>query len=418
MDVNRIKTGRTLVAKSTALALAGALLSTAANAGPRDQVKRMHDRLAGTAPSEAYLDAQAPTVTNEATARTVAMDIIQNSPGFYNVTLKNFAAPWTNRDRSVFVELNDYIATIVGMVRYDHDFRSILYSNVIFTADRNIAGISPYSNSNNSHYQDIEAQGLNLRDDLEERIQSDVTGLPAAATAGVMTTRAAAKSFFIAGTNRAMFRFTLLNHLCRDMEQMHDISRPVDRIRQDVARSPGGDSRIFLTNCVGCHSGMDPMSQAFAYYQYNYDPNTDPEGLNGSISYNNVGQLDPVTGTRVQAKYHINAANFESGFVTPDDRWDNYWRAGPLSNLGWNYRGDTSMGDGSGSGAKSMGEELAHSRLFAQCQVEKVFETVCLRPPVDSNDRDEIDDMMTTFENSNFNLKEVFADAAVYCRGD
>ena len=26
---------------------------------------------------------------------------------FYNVTLKNFAAPWTNRDQSVFVPLND-----------------------------------------------------------------------------------------------------------------------------------------------------------------------------------------------------------------------------------------------------------------------------------------------------------------------
>ena len=65
-----------------------------------------------------------------------------------------------------------------------------------------------------------------------------------------------------------MFRFTLINHLCRDMEQVHDTSRPPDRIRQDVSRSPGGDSRIFLNNCIGCHSGMDPMAQAFAYYDF------------------------------------------------------------------------------------------------------------------------------------------------------
>ena len=73
-----------------------------------------------------------------------------------------------------------------------------------------------------------------------------------------MTSRAAAQSFFIAGTNRAMFRFTVLNHMCRDLEEIHDTTRPPDRIRQDVSRSPGGDARLFLNNCVGCHSGMDP----------------------------------------------------------------------------------------------------------------------------------------------------------------
>ena len=43
---------------------------------------------------------------------------------------------------------------------------------------------------------------------------------------------------------------------------------PPDRIRQDVSRSPGGDSRVFLNSCIGCHSGMDPMAQAFAYYNF------------------------------------------------------------------------------------------------------------------------------------------------------
>ena len=42
---------------------------------------------------------------------------------FYNVTLKNFAAPWTNRDQSVFVPLNDYIATVIGMIRDDRAFQ-------------------------------------------------------------------------------------------------------------------------------------------------------------------------------------------------------------------------------------------------------------------------------------------------------
>ena len=83
-----------------------------------------------------------------------------------------------------------------------------------------------------------------------------------------MTTRAAAEAFFIAGTNRAMFRFTLMNHMCMDWSRCMDTSRPPDRIRQDVSRSPGGDSRVFLNNCIGCHAGMDPMAQAFAYYDF------------------------------------------------------------------------------------------------------------------------------------------------------
>ena len=116
-----------------------------------------------------------------------------------------------------------------------------------------------------------------------------MTDLPPAAIAGILTTRAAAEAFFVAGTNRAMFRFTVLNHLCMDLEQLKDGGRPADRIRQDVSRSPGGDSRLFLNNCIGCHTGMDPMAQAFAYY--NFDETT------GRLEYtgNGPGQGGPST---------------------------------------------------------------------------------------------------------------------------
>ncbi|MCZ6710951.1 MAG: hypothetical protein O7B25_11360, partial [Gammaproteobacteria bacterium] len=73
---------------------------------------------------------------------------------------------------------------------------------------------------------------------------------------------------------------------------------------------------------------------------------------------------------------------------------------------------------GSGSGAKSMGQELANSGAFAQCQVEKVFANVCLRPVQDTLDRAQIGTMVTSFRNSGYNLKQVFAESAVYCMGD
>jgi hypothetical protein len=233
--------------------------------------------------------------------------------------------------------------------------------------------------------------------------QSSITSLPAGATAGVVTTRAAARAFFIDGTNRAMFRFTMLNHMCHDLEQAKDITRIPDRIRQDVSRSPGGDSRIFLNNCIGCHSGMDPLAGAYAYYDYVYDDAGDPEGDNGQLVYD---------ATQVASKYFNNDSNFEHGFVTTDDSWFNYWRDGQNAMLGWN----TSL-PSAGNGAKTMGWELANSAAFARCQVEKVFENVCLHPVEDAADRSQIDAMVGSFRASNYNLKRVFAESALYCSG-
>ncbi|MDH3642370.1 MAG: hypothetical protein OES38_09755 [Gammaproteobacteria bacterium] len=395
-----------------AIFLLAALVAPPGWADERDQAKRIHDRIAGVPPDETLLNTMATEIGNDNAVAAALM--ATDAPEFYSVTLKNWAAPWTNRDQSVFVPLDDYTATIIGMVRDDMDFRQILQANVIYTGSG--GGIPAYNTNNNAHYEALEAQGVNLMANLTQSPQSSLTGVPATATAGVMTTRSAAKAFFIDGTNRAMFRFTMLNHLCNDMEQVKDITRVPDRIRQDVSRSPGGDSRVFLNNCIGCHTGMDPMAQSMAYYNYNYDVANDPDGQNGSITYNTANDIDPVTGTRVHAKYFNNNQNFEHGFITENEDWANYWRAGPNVLLGW----DSAL-SGSGTGLKSMGQELAHSDAFAQCQVEKVFANVCLRPVQDDADRAQVASMVTSFRNSGpngFNLKQVFAESAVYCMGD
>lgn len=384
-------------------------------AGAREQAKRIHDRIAGVPPSEATLDdMEADILAGNAVdaARTAIED-----PAFYDVTLKNFVAPWTNEAMSPFVPLNDYTATVIGIVRDDLDFREVLTGNILYVGASSL-GLTSYSNSNNNHYEELEASGETLSDAsvLEAATQSSLNPeLPADATAGVMTTRAAAKAFFSAGTNRAMFRFTLLNHMCRDLEQVADVSLPPDRIRQDVSRSPGGDSRVFLNNCVGCHTGMDPMAQAFAYYNYEYNADTDPDGNLGRLVYNATGETgdtDQLSDTRVMPKYHINSATFEYGYVTPDDGWDNYWRSGTNRNLGW----DSSL-PGSGNGAKSFGREFANSEAFAQCQVKKVFRNVCLREPSDNDDWSEVDRITSVFTSQGYNLKDVFAETAAYCKG-
>ncbi len=371
-------------------------------AGPREQAKRMHDRLAGVPPTATTLQ-EMETLINGGDSLGAAMLAIEH-PDFYNVTLKNWVTPWTNEEKTVFAPLNDYTATVIGMVRDEIDFREVLSADIIYTGPN----LSNFSNSNNTHYETLENQDANLKDVLVQRTQSSVTGLPAQATAGVITTRAAARAFFIDGTNRAMFSFTMLNHLCRELEMIKDPTRPADRVRQDASRSPGGDSRVWFNNCLGCHAGMEPLAEAYAYFDYDY-PEDDMEG--GQLNYIGPGSAAYVPGV-VQPKYLINSNNFKDGYATFDDSWINYWRAGSNSVLGWN----TSLPD-RGNGAKSMGVELANSQAFAECQVTKAFEAVCLRSPEDSADRTQIDAMTTNFKSNGYNMKQVFAESAVYCAG-
>ncbi len=63
------------------------------------------------------------------------------------------AAPWTNRDQSVFVPLNDYTATVVGMVRDNVPFNTLLSADLVYIGDGALERQSPaYSPANNDMY--------------------------------------------------------------------------------------------------------------------------------------------------------------------------------------------------------------------------------------------------------------------------
>lgn len=377
--------------------------SSFATESQRNQAKRIHDRLTGVPASNAVIGEMDTLLHSDPSGVSAALKAIEN-PAFYNVTLKKFVTPWTNEEQDVFAPLNDYTATVIGIIRDGTDFREVLSGDIIYTGPNSL---TPYSNSNNIHYEELEALGPvngNLADSsiLQFSPQSTITGLDNLATAGVVTTRAAAKAFFVDGTNRAMFRFTAINYLCTDLEPLKDISRAPDKIRQDVSRSPGGDSRIFLNNCIGCHAGMDGMAGAYSFYNY--------DKISGRLVY---------TQGSVQAKNLINSSNFESGNITSDDSWVNYWRNGQNSILGWGGSSSIldSKGNAMGNGAKSLGIELANSQAFAQCQVDKVFKEVCFRDPNDyAADRGRRDAIVNTFKGT-YDMKQVFAEVGAWCSG-
>jgi hypothetical protein len=385
-----------IVATRTTLRAFGAvalcLASVAAGAAgiSNDQALRIYNRVAGI-PAPAAALSQMTAAPDAVSAALVAT----NDPSFYNNTIRNLAAPWTNRQQSVFVPLNDYTATVIGMVRDNVPFNTLLSADLVYVGNASL-GLPAYSIANNDLYQAMDDNTVDLSQALVPAKQSAVSGLPASAVAGVITTRGAASAFFINGTNRAMFRFTMMNHLCSDLQTIMDTTRPPDRIRQDVTRSPGGDSSLFLNNCIGCHSGMDPLAQAFAYY--NFDP---------------VAMQIVYTAGQVQPKYHINNTNFPQGFSTPDDSWSNRWRSGPNAVLGW-----SPALPGSGNGAQSLGTELENSAAFSNCQVTRVFKYVCLRSPSNAADNNQVTAMIASFQAHNYSLRQVFAESAAYCMGN
>lgn len=395
---NLHRTRRTsTVAAACALTLFAAQAAAPALAGSTEQAERIYERLAGVQPSPQVLSQMVTAVGSGSYTELVAAAQIATdpttAPTFYNVTLKNWAMPWTNRNQSVFVPLNDYVATVIGMVRDNVRFDTVLSGDILYTV--NASGLPAPSPANNNHYATAETNGVNLATALQATTQSAAYGTPTAATAGVLTTAAGAGAYFVAGTNRAQFRFTMINYMCNDMQTLMDTSQPTDRIRQDVSRSPGGDSRIFLNNCVACHSGMDPMAQAFAFYNFDATQN----------------QLVYTQG-QTQAKYHINTTNFPQGFVTPDDSWSNRWRTGPNSVFGW-----SSSLPGSGNGAKSWGQEIAGSQQFAACKVQQVYQAVCFRSPTTSADINNAKRITGQFQ-SDYNLKSVFQQVAASCAGN
>ena len=407
---------------TSAILSAGLLAATLASttfAGPHEQAKRIHDRLAGVPPTEAVLDQMVDAINGVGGQTSLdAARIAMDNEGFYSGTLKRMAAPWTNRDLDPYVELDDYIATFIGFVLDDRDIRGILSDDWIYHAPS--VSSTPYSLTSNAHYQQLENSGASLRDSLVGTTQTSLNGgIPAA---GIMTTRSAAEAFFVLGTNRAMLRFTLMNHLCIDLEQMEDTDEgDTSRIRQDISRSPGGSSDLFTDGCAGCHIGMDPMAQAFAYYNWDLELTTPTLDYNFNPEFNAVlEQYNPGLAsydTQVQPKYHINGANFNPGYVTLDDSWDNFWREGINKNLHWDWGGNSP--GGSGQGAATMGQELANSYAFAQCQVKKVFKAVCLRDPVDDADQDRVLQMTLDLrDQQGFGLRDTFAKAADHCKGN
>jgi hypothetical protein len=191
-----------------------------------------------------------------------------------------------------------------------------------------------------------------------------------------------------------MTRYTFMNFLCKDFEELHDITVPDLYVHRDVDRAPGGDSRQYKNKCVGCHAGQDALVGAFAYFDWDgsqvvYTPNQVVDKINAIV-------------------------NFSDGHVVSDDSWNNLWASGQNAVLGW--RGMN--GSHQGSGARGLGRYLASSQQFSHCMAERVFKLVCVKEPQSATDIAAVQAYAQEFEeNGSYNMKELFAKTATLCMG-
>lgn len=58
------------------------------------------------------------------------------------------------------------------------------------------------------------------------------------------------------------------------------------------------------------------------------------------------------------------------------------------------------------------------SRVFSECQVQKVFQHICLREPANPTERAEVSRIADVFEAQSYSMQRVFAEVAVYCMGN
>lgn len=425
------------ISLSLSLAIIALSVSVEARSAAREDAYRLHVRLAGVPPRSSAIERKLnpsrlpildrmESLLQAGRAEDAARLVMDEVPTFYTVVLKNWIKPWSNAERSNRVALNDYVATVMGVIRDEIPFDQILYGDVLYTInvnDRNgalINGQLPYAttdfNQTIQHYSRAEAA---FPDDLHLRLvrgtqsqlqllRDPVNSIPEIkdkdgkiiqaardvfmqqpVVAGVTTSHQSGRTFFSGGTNRRTNRHIFMNYLCNDYEDLHDTTVPDIRVRRDVERDAGGDSRIYKNSCVGCHAGQDALGGAYAH-------------LNGTA------QTGMQWSSRVQGKMNQNIL-FKDGFITEDDSWINLWASGQNARLGW-------RGAMKGRGPASLGRMFTRSRAFSECMAKRVFNLVCQKSPSSSAEVKMLEENANAFEaNDEYNMKKLIVRTSAGC---
>jgi len=322
-----------------------------------------------------------------------AAAVATSDPLFYDVRLRDMAKIMSNRAESVNVPLNDFVATWVGAIRDNVDARQLLTGNFYYTGNPALAtAANPVrSDVNNdiltsdNHYTDLEEKNYSLFANLVrvdgQQISVNSVPAPLVDAAGLITTRAFMAAHALDGTNRRLVEYTFREFECTPILNWMDATRPDTFIGRDVDRFPGGDDQRFQTTCKACHSQMDAIRPAFAFFDW--DDN------NGKI----LQQTSPF------GKLNKNNTVFPQGFAVNNNNWVNLATA-PKNEDQFGWRG-TLMG----TGLNTFAGMIANSKGFSRCMVKRFFQSICKRDP-NASEKSALESVAVDFE-TDYQLKRL-----------
>jgi hypothetical protein len=354
-------------------------------------------------------------------------DTTYYNPSFYNITVRDFAAPMSTRDESVNTELNDFIATVIGTVRDNVSAKELVSGTDFYRADSVKAAVPADLVRDilrsNLHYSSLAKGGFDLARVLVKSRQKLFDGTLVVDNpdpAGLITSRSFMESHAVAGTNRRMVEYSFREFMCIPIEKWAFAQSSDSWIGRDIDRAPGGSHTKYTQSCRACHSRMDPLRGAFAYYTFSNSfikntfivPHLTNFNSNEDMSTAAVIGLragDPGTANLpagnsinyVVKKMNHNDHVYPGGYVVTDNSFNNAaLDTEAIKYFGWR----SSM---SGKGAHDFGLMIAQSEGFSRCMTKRVFKTLCKRDPVDV-EAAIIKSTATEFENQGYKLKYLF----------
>lgn len=342
---------------------------------------------------------------------TNAAAIATDDARFLNVTVRDFAAKMSNRDQTVNTPLNDFIATVIGVVRDNVNAKDLLTKNITYVGDPAQAPIPTSVEDDilrsNNHYLSLESGRFDLGKVLKQDTQKVFDGkkaVPNPSPAGLLTSRQWMAEHAIAGTNRRLIEYTFKEFLCTPLENVADSSGPDNVVGPDIDRFPGGSHTKFTTTCRACHTILDGFRPAYARWTFGNGFAKHAfvvQGI-GPMADENTGfgmQVNPLY-AGVTAKINRNSDVFPDGRRTVDENWVN----NAVFNANISQFKFSTM---SGKGVAEFGQTIANSPKFPRCMAERVFRQVCKRD-FNTADTPFLDQVAADFTKQSFSLKYLF----------
>lgn len=391
----------------------------------KDEVKKLAERIVGTKlPGDSDLVSRMRILYNNGDKRAAAQLAI-NDPSFINITVKQMGLKMSTRAETMRTELNDFVATYMGIIRDDLDARLMLTGDFYYRGQFNPASSGGTVEVNvleqivisNEHYIQLDRPSSDLnailrrvdKQPMGSQYNNSLVLVDNPDPAGLLTTRAFMAAHAEAGTNRRPVEYTMREFTCLAMADWSDVGASDARIGRDIDRAPGGDAQKFQTSCKGCHTGMDGFRTAFSKNDFRTSGDY-PRGrvINSLVENNSFGGFN--ANTRVSDKMDRNPNNrvFPNGYVPIDTSWVNNSR-GPANSELFGWRGNVS----SGFGVRSFAEAISNSRRFSQCMVQRVYEGICRRPFSIAVRKAYTDRMADILELNSYSVKTLAAEIAV-----